>query len=396
MSTPDPDALARDAMQALHADDPRKARQLLLDAVRAAPGRADLVHALGSVHLQLGEPELGLPLLQQALRVLDETTATDASARESQAPLREGILLALAAAAEDLDRPDDAEATYRKLLAEHPAQPRTRQALAHLLLARGQVDAGRAELQRYVADGLDAQDFLAGSRAFLDALSRWTARDVHPRELLAAHRGSYVEMFDHYAAVQAKLGWVAEAARMRRTPEGGLAPIIPEGARSYAGVRVDLVNPATSEVGQVGDQPMVVALAGFEALAQAPVLFAWPGWAFPVRVSTQAPWDQLPLQIRLATASPAAMDALDGVVGDWYRQGFDGAFGTPDGQRFHYISDPEPRRGGAGVVYHLDGGRARDEALDALLRRLEVLHATHPVAEVVFGRGHLGGLEPAA
>jgi tetratricopeptide (TPR) repeat protein len=396
VSTPDPDALARDAMQALHADDPRKAREMLFEAVRGSPGRADLIHALGSVHLQLGEPELGLPLLQQALRVLDDSLARDSAARESQAPLREGILLALAAAAEDLDQPDAAEATYRQLLAEHPNQPRSRQALAHLLLTRGQVDAGRAALQRYVDEGLDGQDFLAGSRAFLDALAAWIGRDVHPRELIAAHRGSYVEMFDHYAAMQAKHGWVAEAARMRRMPEGGIAPVIPDGARPYAAVRVDLVDPATSEVGQVGDQPMVVGLAGFEPLAQAPVLFAWPGWAFPVRVSTQAPWDQLPLQIRFTTASPAALEALDGVIGDWYRQGFDGAFGTPDGQRFHYISDPEPRRGGSGVVYHLDGGRARDEAIDALLRRMEVLHATHPVAEIVIGRGHLGGLEPAA
>jgi hypothetical protein len=42
-------------------------------------------------------------------------------------------------------------------------------------------------------------------------------------------------------------------------------------------------------------------------------------------------------------------------------------------------------------VYHVDLGRARDEAIDALLRRLTVLHGTHPVAEVVLGRGYLGG-----
>ncbi|MBK9370442.1 MAG: hypothetical protein IPN01_29815 [Deltaproteobacteria bacterium] len=51
---------------------------------------------------------------------------------------------------------------------------------------------------------------------------------------------------------------------MRRAPDGRLVPSILDGARPYAGVRVDLVDPSTGRAGQVGDQPMVVAVAGLE------------------------------------------------------------------------------------------------------------------------------------
>ena len=388
MSTTTPDELARQAMQALHAEDPRRARELLLDAVRSAPERADLMHALGSVHLQLGEPELGKPLLEQGLTQLDETLARAPERREELDELRAGYLLAIGAACEDLDLPAQAVAAYERVVREHAGHPRARQSLAYLHLACGNLDLGRQQLAVYLADGRDDDDFLAGAQAFAECLAKWTAADVHPRELLAAHRGSYVQMFDHYAAEQAKQGWVAEAARMKRV-NGALVASVPEGARPYAAVRVDLVDPSTGQVGQVGDQPMVVAIGGYEPLAQTPVLFTWPEQPFPVRVSTQAPWDQLPVQVRMVRGSD--LDALDAVMGDWYRQGFDGSFGTPDGQRFHYVSDPEIRRNGTAAVYHLDLGRARDEAIDALLRRLAVLHGTHPVAEVVLGRGYLGG-----
>jgi len=89
----------------------------------------------------------------------------------------------------------------------------------------------------------------------------------------------------------------------------------------------------------------------------------------------------------VAFRGAGALEALDGVIGDWYTRGFDGAFGTADGQRFHYVSDPEPRREGRAVSYNVDLGRARIEAIDDLLARLTVLHATHPLAEVLLGRG---------
>jgi tetratricopeptide (TPR) repeat protein len=385
MSTVDPDALAREAFQALEGGEPRKARTLLLDASRAAPERADLVHALGTVHVHLGESELGKQLMEQALALLGEQLAAAPERASALAPMREGFLLGLAAACEDLDLPNEAEAAYRSVLEASPGQPRARQGLAHLLASWGRNAEALEALERYVREAQDERPYLEGEQAWLEAARGFERARVHPRELLVAHRESYVEMFDHYAAEQAKLGWIAEAGRMRRAPDGRIVPILPEGARPYAAVRVDLVNPQTSEVGQVGDQPMVVALQGYEPLAQAPVSFDWPEHPFRVRVSSQAPWDQLPLHV--AFRAEGGLEALDGVIGDWYTRGFNGAFGTPDGQRFHYVSDPEPRREGRAVTYNVDLGRARIEALDDLLARLAVLHATHPLAEVLIGRG---------
>ena len=243
-----PDELARQAMQALHAEDPRRARQLLLEAVRGAPERADLMHALGSVHLQLGEPELGKPLLEQGLTQLDESLARTPERREELDELRAGYLLAIGAASEDLDLPAQAAAAYERVVREHAGHPRARQSLAYLHLACGNLDRGRQQLAVYLADGRDGDDFLAGAQAFAESLAKWIAADVHPRELLVAHRGSYVQMFDHYAAEQAKQGWVAEAARMKRM-NGALVPSVPDGARPYAAVRVDLVDPSSGQVG---------------------------------------------------------------------------------------------------------------------------------------------------
>ena len=77
---------------------------------------------------------------------------------------------------------------------------------------------------------------------------------------------------------------------------------------------------------------------------------------------------------------------LDPVVGDWYRAGFDGAFGSQDAGRLHEISDLEPIPGG--VRFSVDCGRAELGAVDDLLRRLTVLHASHPLRCVLLGRGY--------
>jgi tetratricopeptide (TPR) repeat protein len=383
----DPEALAERALKALAEEDPREARKLLLEAVQAAPHRPDLLNALGFVNLQLGEPKLGKPLIEQAIALLNEQVAAQPDRKAQADTMIEGFLLNLAAASEDLDLPGEALAAYDRVLAATPGHPRARQGRAHLLLALGELDAGRAELTRYVEEDRDEDPFLEGAAAYLAELARFIREDVHPNEFLNAHRGSYCEMFDHYAAEQARLGWIAEAARMRRADDGRIVPLIPEGARSYAAVRVDLVNPTTSEIGQVGDQPMVVALADYQALARAQVLIPWRERAFDLRVSSQAPWDQLPIQILFA--SPGAVDALDALIGDWYLAGWNGAFGSRDAGRLHYISDPEVRRGGRAVVYHVDMGRASVAAIDDLLRRLEGFHAEHRIARMIIGRGYL-------
>jgi hypothetical protein len=100
------------------------------------------------------------------------------------------------------------------------------------------------------------------------------------------------------------------------------------------------------------------------------------------------PWDQLPVQVRFEEASFDAVSVVDPVIGDWYRDGFDGKFGTRDRGRFHYISDPDDHGGGR-VLYHIDCGRAELSAIPELLRRLIVLHDRYRIAHVVFGRGYL-------
>jgi len=244
---------------------------------------------------------------------------------------------------------------------------------------------------------LESQSLLAYQRFYEDDASEQMAAlvDLVSVEVTDTPHGFYfqaltpedVEMFDHYAEEQGKDGWIAEAAKMKRAPDGRVVPMIPEGARPYASVRVDLVNPQTSEVGQVGEQPMVAALAEFQALARAPALFPMGGLPFTLHISTQCPWDQLPISLRFEHR--AGVTALDGLIGDWYHAGFEGAFGTRDAQRFHYVSDPDVKRDGYGVTYTFDLGRSRVEAIDDLLRRLVGFHAGHPIRALIIGRGYL-------
>lgn len=382
-----PEELAEKALRALSEGDPREARKLLMEAVQAAPNRPDLINALGVVQLQLGEPELGKPLIEQAIQMAVEEGARSPDRKEQVTLMVESFLLGLAAACEDLDDPNGAADAFGRVLAQNPGQPRARVGMGQLQLAAGALDEGRKTLALYVEEDRDEDIYLRGVQDLLNDIQRFLKDDIHPREFLAAHRGAYVEFFDHHADEQARLGWIAEAARMRRAPDGRIVPMIPEGARPYAAVRVDLVNPQTSEVGQIGDQPMVVALAGYQSLARGSVLFTWRDQPFDVRVSSQAPWDQLP--IHLLFTNEAGAQAADAVIGDWYLHGWNGAFGSREAGRFHYISDPDIKRDGKGVIYHVDMGRASLDAIDDLLRRLVVLHQEHPIRQVIFGRGHL-------
>ena len=380
------DEVAEKAMRALRGDDPRAARIALARILEQAPDRLDVQHALAVTELRLGEAEAALERLDRA-----EAQAR-AQADETAAALMGNLLLSKAAACEDLYDPAGAEACYREVIRHEQGNPRAFQGLAYLLLAWGRGDEGAAVLDDYLRAGLDEPDALAGNRAFLDAWRKVQADDLHPRMFLEAHRGGYVEFFDHHARQMAEKGWIAEAARMRRTEDGSVVPVVPEGARPYAAVRIDLVDPATGQPGQVGDQPMIVALAGFEPLARAPALLAWPArdLPFPTWVSTLCPWDQLPVQVALAEPSAAAAEALDAVIGDWYGAGFNGAFGTADRGRFHYISDPESPRG-AIITWNVDCGRAEERAVDDLFKRLAVLHARVPLRAVVVGRGYVPG-----
>jgi len=107
-----------------------------------------------------------------------------------------------------------------------------------------------------------------------------------------------------------------------------------------------------------------------------------------VWVSSQCPWDQLPIAIRFDEGDPVAQ--ADPTIGDWYTAGFDGAFGSTDRGRFHYISDAQAVDERT-VLYHVDCGRAEHNCVEDLLKRLDVLSGKHPIAAVLIGRGFVPG-----
>ncbi len=375
------DPYADAALKALQEGDPDKARKALKRALKEAPHRLDLRHALAITLMRGGEISAALEQLDAALAAARE------QADETAATMMPQLLLARAAACEDSYQPRAAEAAYREVLVHEAGNPRALQGLGHLLLAWGRLEEGLALLRGYIAAGGDGPEYVDAAQGFISAVSRFVDEDLHPRNFLEAHRGSYVEFFDHHAERMEAQGWIAEAARMQRLPDGSIVPVIPDGARPYAAVRIDLVDPSTGQPGQVGDQPMVVALAGYEPLSQAMVLVDWPELPFPVWVSSICPWDQLPVQVLFGYDSDP-VQAIDPIIGDWYTAGYNGEYGDTDRGRFHYISDPE-RIGPRSVLYHVDCGRAELRSIDDLLKRLEILHAPYRIEAVLLGRGFL-------
>ncbi len=378
------DNIAEQAMLALKGDDPEAAARKLRSLLQTAPERIDLHHALAVTELRLGDPAAAMQICELAEAKAHEQRDERAGMIMPQ------LMLVKASAAEDLRAPATAQLAYETLLEHEPFNPRATQGLAWLLLAWGKLDEGISTLERYIDDKQDEPPYIEGAQAYLDALRGFVRNDIHPEEFLKAHRGSYCEMFDHYAKQMAEKGWIAEAARMTRDDDGRLVPVIPEGARPYAAVRIDLVDPQTGQPGRVGDQPMMVALADYQPLARAPALIAWPDrdWPFPLLVSTQCPWNDLVVQLRFADPETDAVAVADPVAGDWYSAGYEGRFGSADAGRFHEISDLEPCGPGA-VRFSIDAGRAETAAVHDLLRRLTVLHGQHPLAAVVIGRGYL-------
>lgn len=381
------DDLIRDAMIALNSGDPRKARDQLAQAMEeAGDTRADLLQAMAVVLLQLGEPVQARRLMEQAAELAWSSGAPPEFLRE--------VYLGIAAACEDADEPAAAELAYHQADEVDPGHPKVRSGRANLLLSLGRIPEALEQLDALVAEDRDADEYVEAAAALAQSVRAFLADPERtPRDLLVAHRDSYVDFFDETAAEQEAQGWVAECARMRRAPDGSLVPILPDGARPYAAIRVDLVNFGTGEAGQIGDQPMVVAVHGYEPLARAVILFEGGELPFSLLVSSQCPWDQLPIQILLERGDAEAV--VDPVIGDWYSSGFNGRFGTREGGRFHYISDPQPCRGGRGLTYDVDLGRANLLAIEDLIARLVDLHAHHPLQQVILGRGHLTEPLPA-
>lgn len=374
-----PEAFADEATKALNNGDADQALEWMERAIQACEHpRPDLEHGMGVILMQTGKPAEARDRFETALELAWKANVPGAFLAH--------IHVALAAAQEDLDDPQAALATYDKLY-DLDAQHEARSGHAHLLLAMGRHDEGLAEIARYLELSKAPDEHKEGATAFVDSVRQFLEAEVEPRDFLKAHRQMYVAFFDEKANEMAQQGWIAEPARMTRAEDGRLLPIIPEGARPYAAVRVDLASPEGG-AGQIGDQPMIVAMNGYQPLAQAPVVFeSAVGCSFRVSVSSQCPWDQLPVTVVVGRGD--AEQLVESIFADWYVAGFEGAFGTSEGGRLHYISDPEPFHGGRAVRFTMDMGRADLRAIDSLLDGLETIHRVHGIDQVLFGRGHV-------
>ena len=354
-------------------------------ALALAPDRPDLNNALGMAHLHRGDAGNAIEYLEAACRLSEPYD------RPEHQQLRREFHLSLATAYQLMDRVTDAATALRGLIEGWPDDLPARLQLGQLLLGSCRLSEGLA-VYREAADLLDREQREA-AEGLVGTIEAFLASEHSASVFLEGHAESYRQYFDEIAATQAEHGWYAEAARMALGPDGEPRPTLPEGARPYAFMRVDLVNPSDGTVSGVYSEadPMVVALDGLEPLSHVPVTLPWEADApFEVWVSSRAPWHWLPLVIQFHRPGPIddLVERIDEVIGSWYLDGFNGSFGDKEEGRFHYITDPDGV-GDRAVSYVVDLGRARYEAVPDLLRRLRILHDRHPIERLLLGQGRL-------
>lgn len=378
------DELAKRGLQAIGEKRYDDAIAAFGEAVRLAPDRPDIRHALGTAHLHRGDTGNAVEPLEAAVRLAEPFTAP-----EHQALKRE-FHLTLATVYQLLDRVGAARETLRGAIRRWPEEVGPYLQLGQLLLGACRPDEGCAVYGEAV-DLLD-RDQRESAKALVGAVRAFLESGHDSLAFLEAHGDSYRQYFDDVARAQQEQGWFAEAARMTRRDDGEVVPLLPEGARPYALERVDLVNPADGTVSSVysEQEPMVVAVEGLEPLAQVPVTLPSKGFPFEVWVSTRAPWHWLPVVVQFRASAPfeERVGWVEPVIGSWYLAGFNGEFGDKDSGRFHYVTDPD-ELGTRGVTYVVDLGRAKWDAIPDLLRKLAVLHDRHPIARVLFGEGRV-------
>ncbi|MBN2799444.1 MAG: tetratricopeptide repeat protein [Deltaproteobacteria bacterium] len=380
------DQLARQGLKYLEEGNLQGAIEQFTAALALDSERPDLTNLLGMAYLHRGEVGSAIPVLERSLQL-----ASSYDGPEHQV-MRGHFTMGLASAYRQADRAMDAVGLLEAASSQWPEQVELRVQLGQVLFECGLFQQGVETFSALASDPHLEGDLQKAASAIVGSLKLLEESEEPANIFLKAHRDSYAEYFDTVVGEQLQEGWIAEAARMSRGPDGEPRPFIAEGARPWAMTRVDIVNPETNEVyGVYSDtEPMVVAVEGLEPLAESPILIAWKGHPFEVLVSTQCPWHWLTLTVQFSV--PGTEDALqrriDQTLGDWYLAGYNGEFGETHSGRFHDVTDAMAV-GDRALSWNVDLGRARYDAIEALLRRLVVLHDTHPLARVILGRGRL-------
>jgi tetratricopeptide (TPR) repeat protein len=378
------DELARKGIDAIQEKRFSDAIDAFQEAVALDDSRPDMTNALGMAYLHRGDVGNAIPHLERAVALAEAFDAPEVQ------DMKRDFHQQLATSYQLMDRVDDAVRTLTGITSRWPSVPEPYLQLGGLLLSTGDLQAGMAAY-RDAAGVLSGEDRQA-AEVMVAAIEAFVESEHPGSVFLEAHAESYKAYFDQVAEAQAEHGWYAEAARMARGPDGEPVPIVADGARPYALTRVDLVNPADGTVSGVysEQEPMIVAVQGLEPLAEAQIVFPWNDWPFAVGVSTRCPWHWLQITVAFQESreEEALIADLDELVGGWYLAGYNGDFGEADAGRFHYIGDPE-LLGDRAVAYTIDLGRARFEAIGALLKRLTVLHDKQPIDRVLFGYAKL-------
>ena len=374
------DSIGERALAALRLEDPNQTREALQALIEEAPDRLDLRHTLATTLVRLGEAQAAQIMAEDAIRMAKESQTEQAMTLMGQ------MYITLAAACEDLYQIKKAEQAYLTVLHNEAGNPFALQALSNLLMASGRLEDGIKVLREYTDQGADDPEAIAANQHLIETIELFKSQSEDPFVFVDAHRGSYCEMFDHYDSQMSEKGWYAEAARMRLDSNGQpTIPIIPDGHPDYAATRVDLVDPNSGQPGRIGEQPMVVAFAGYEILAQARILFEKEGYDYDVYISSRTPWNHLPIQIRMRTDKAKAVDPF---MGDWYTAGFNGEYGQQKSGFFHEITAPEYLDDQT-VIYYVDMGRSEARSVDSLLSNLNNLHSQHGIETVLIGQGYL-------
>ena len=380
------DDYAKTGIEAINEQKYAEAIEAFQQALAIDDSRPDLNNALGMAHMYRGEVHSAVPHLERAVQL-----AAPYDHPEHQ-EMKRSFHQALSTAYAMSDRVPDAIRTLQSAIEKWPDVRDARLQLAQLLVESCRLDEG-VEAFKALADfeGLDAE-MREAAGAVAGAIGAFQESENEGGIFLQGHQESYKSYFDEVVAEQEANGWYAEAARMSKTDDGELKPVIAEGARPYAMMRVDLVNPADGTESSVysEQEPMVVALKGLEPLGQLPVMLPWKGHPFAVWVCSRCPWHWLQLTVQFEEVGDAESDigAVDPLIADWYLAGYNGDFGDKDSGRFHYVTDPEAV-GDRAVSYIFDLGRARFESIESLLHRLTILHDKRQIRRVLFGQGRL-------